>query len=344
MCNPPYEMTVDLNVLNHLGINLYSNSPAVLAEAVANAWDADAEIVRIEIHTDPDRIVILDDGHGMSRIDINEKFLRVGHRRREHEPITDKHNRPVMGRKGIGKLSLFSIADTIEIQSCKNGDRGGFTMYLPDIRNAIQSQDGRDKYAPPALDDGQLVVSKGTRIELRDLRKKITGVEGHLRRRLARRFSVIGATHYFRVLVNGAEITVSDRDYYPKLQFVWYYGDYGRQCRTHCTNTVETWPRTGTFEGWFGTVETPSQLKDQGDNLNRVVVMARGKLIQENILDRLDEAGFYSKYLIGEVHADFLDSDDADDIATTSRQAVVEDDPRFVALKDEIVRQLRIHS
>ena len=82
LCNPPYEMTVDLNVLNHLGINLYSNSPAVLAEAVANAWDADAEIVRIEIHTDPDRIVILDDGHGMSRIDINEKFLRVGHRRR----------------------------------------------------------------------------------------------------------------------------------------------------------------------------------------------------------------------------------------------------------------------
>jgi hypothetical protein len=34
-----YKMTVDLNVLGHLGINLYSNIAAVLTEAVANAWD-----------------------------------------------------------------------------------------------------------------------------------------------------------------------------------------------------------------------------------------------------------------------------------------------------------------
>ena len=27
----PYQMTLSLNVLNHLGINLYSNVPAVLA-------------------------------------------------------------------------------------------------------------------------------------------------------------------------------------------------------------------------------------------------------------------------------------------------------------------------
>jgi len=33
-------MTIDLNVLNHLGIKLYSSIPAVLSEAVANAWDA----------------------------------------------------------------------------------------------------------------------------------------------------------------------------------------------------------------------------------------------------------------------------------------------------------------
>jgi hypothetical protein len=45
--NDHYRMTVDLNVLDHLGINLYSNIAAVLTEAVANAWDADA--VNVEI-------------------------------------------------------------------------------------------------------------------------------------------------------------------------------------------------------------------------------------------------------------------------------------------------------
>jgi hypothetical protein len=33
-----YKMTVDLNVLDHLGINLYSNIATVLTEAVTNAW------------------------------------------------------------------------------------------------------------------------------------------------------------------------------------------------------------------------------------------------------------------------------------------------------------------
>ena len=40
-----YNMTVDLNVLDNLGINLYSIIAAVLTEAAANAWDSDAEIV-----------------------------------------------------------------------------------------------------------------------------------------------------------------------------------------------------------------------------------------------------------------------------------------------------------
>lgn len=45
--NTKYQMTIDLNVLNHLGINLYSNIPSVISEVVANAWDADAEEVEV---------------------------------------------------------------------------------------------------------------------------------------------------------------------------------------------------------------------------------------------------------------------------------------------------------
>ena len=64
--NDTYRMTVDLNVLDHLGINLYSNIAAVLTEAVANAWDADAETVDIKIDPDGNWIEIVDDGIGMS--------------------------------------------------------------------------------------------------------------------------------------------------------------------------------------------------------------------------------------------------------------------------------------
>jgi DNA gyrase/topoisomerase IV subunit B len=61
---PKYELSFSLNVLNHLGIGLYSNIPAVLSEMVANAWDAGATQVQISINHD--EIMIDDNGRGMS--------------------------------------------------------------------------------------------------------------------------------------------------------------------------------------------------------------------------------------------------------------------------------------
>lgn len=110
-----FEMTVDLNVLNHLGIRLYSSIPAVVSEAVANSWDADAENVSITISENS--ISVEDDGHGMSVDDLNKKFLTVGYQRRKSGHDRTPSGRLVFGRKGIGKLSLFSIADTIEVRT-----------------------------------------------------------------------------------------------------------------------------------------------------------------------------------------------------------------------------------
>ena len=44
-----YEMTISLQIVEHLGLNLYSNTSAVISEAVANAWDADAKTVEITL-------------------------------------------------------------------------------------------------------------------------------------------------------------------------------------------------------------------------------------------------------------------------------------------------------
>ena len=82
----PFRLTISLNVLEHLGINLYSNVPAVLSEIVANAWDADASEVRVTWDRTAGRIVIQDDGVGMTPSEINERFLSVGYRRRDGQP------------------------------------------------------------------------------------------------------------------------------------------------------------------------------------------------------------------------------------------------------------------
>ena len=64
-----FSLSIDLNALNHLGINLYSNTPAVVSEVVANSWDADANKVTIDIQRRS--ITIADDGFGMTAAEIN---------------------------------------------------------------------------------------------------------------------------------------------------------------------------------------------------------------------------------------------------------------------------------
>ena len=345
----PYRMRLNLNVLNHLGLNLYSNVPAVLAEAVANSWDADARHVSITIDRGGNRIEFSDDGTGMDEHDINDKYLTVGYERRQNDGSqTAELHRPVMGRKGIGKLSLFSIAETIEVHTAKNGHRHGFRMLLPEIRGSITAD--ADTYEPEQVpaEEVQVHGDRGTRIVLTDLKRRLTHTEAALRKRLARRFSIIGAEHRFEVSVNGEQISIADRDYFHKLQYIWVYGDEGVPYLAMARNAKEKTERSGHIGstgnevwGWIGTVKKVGALKEDSDNLNKITILMRGKLAQEDILEDFGEGGLYSKYVIGEINADFLDSDDDDDIATSSRQRIREDEPRYQALRKFIRGELK---
>ena len=242
-----YKMSISLNVLKHLGINLYSNVPAVLSEVVANSWDADATNVEIEIGKNT--ITIVDDGHGMELRDINDKFLRVGYKRREAKEegaaVTANYGRKVMGRKGIGKLSLLSIANIVKVETFKDGEQNGFVMSLKEIENHTKQEienhmkQGKQKfYEPKPLPLSELTLDKnGTRIVLTGLNKRITKAHSnYLRKRLARRFSIIGSEDNFNVFVDGSPVKITDRDYFHKLQYLWHYGDESEKYINLCNN------------------------------------------------------------------------------------------------------------
>ena len=345
----PYRMTLSLNVLRHLGLGLYSNVAAVLSEVVANAWDADAERVSISIDTNAGIVTIQDDGHGMTIDDANRKYLFVGYERRKEEARTPGFKRPVMGRKGIGKLSLFSIARRVKVHSVKGTDKHGFIMDSRDIEELIK-EGGEAQYLPKPIDTKEIDFDRGTRIILSRMKRKLQWTEKPLRRRLARRFSVIGSRHQFEVELDGQPITVEDRDYQDKLQYGWTFGDIGSWSLTGAKKLTNLEERSGEIvgqdfeiDGWIGTASNAGQLRDSdtSESINKIVVMVRGKLAQEDILEEFGEGGLYTKYILGEIHADFLDLDDQDDIATTSRQSLIEEDPRYQALKRKLFDELK---
>ena len=85
-----------------------------------------------------------------------------------------------MGRKGIGKLSLFSIADLIEIRTKAAGrDGAGLRIVSSDLRTAMQS--GRAEYNPQPIDiaEGALPAGHGTRISVSLLKRNRLRLVGH---------------------------------------------------------------------------------------------------------------------------------------------------------------------
>jgi len=220
-----YKMTVDLNVLDHLGINLYSNIAAVLTEAVANAWDADAEAVEIRIDQEGRWIEIQDDGVGMSIEDMNGKYLRVGYRRRDEDKEygkTTAKGRPVMGRKGLGKLSLFSIAHIIEVESAKGGQAHGLRMSIDGIHKSVEKKE--PFYSPEPMPADHIEVAKGTRIVLREVKRQRLG---RARWRCANAshgdFRSLARPTVLKYSIDGQPITTADRGDLPVVQFLWNF-------------------------------------------------------------------------------------------------------------------------
>ena len=313
-------MRFDIGTVKHLGLQTYSTLPPVIGELVANAWDADARRVDIDIpttaFTDASEIVVRDNGIGMTDADVRNAYLVIGRDRRaaSGDKPTAK-GRKVIGRKGIGKFSGFGLAGEIEVETIHNGETSRFRMNYEELEKHAADREIQMPALPPT---GEVI--KGTRVTLRHVTKfKNRSVDIQaLRRGLARRFSIIGSKHDFQVYVNGTPISPKERDLKLLLdkdsdgeRYLW---EYKRQ---------EIRPETGwTVDGWVGALDRTSPL---ADGIQRgIAIMARGKLVQEPfVFDATVGQQYALSYLVGELDAEFVDA--ADDVIGTTRNSLVWD-------------------
>ncbi|HEX8101498.1 MAG TPA: ATP-binding protein [Solirubrobacteraceae bacterium] len=341
-----YTMRVDLSVLESLGINLYSNAAAVLSELVANAYDADSNEVRIAWKQGNEQVVVTDDGVGMDVSEINERFLTVGYKKRDTEgTISDKFDRLFMGRKGIGKLSVFSIAKTVFVYSTKNGESNGLKIVVADLEKAIRD---RVAYHPDPVDVPPDYAKQGTTLVLTDLKTKRADLTASaLIKRIARRFDVLDEREPedggFKIFVNDHRVSWADREELKRLEFIWEFGAQALEdkvlpngiTRYVLPDNKVTGRDDWRVTGWIGTAQKPADLTkdEEAGSLKNVIVLARKRPIQEGIIEKLDFAKLFGNYVTGQIEADFLDLDEGyDDIATSDRQRLIEDDERVVGL------------
>src|SRR5690606_18838992 len=121
------------NTIEHLGVKMYSHIPPAIGELIANSYDACAKNVHVKLYNDPNkRIIVGDDGVGMSFNQVNEYFLRIGRNRRKEKQENACDRKPT-GKKGLGKLALFGLGNIVEISTVQGGIEVSFIMNYTDI-------------------------------------------------------------------------------------------------------------------------------------------------------------------------------------------------------------------
>ena len=122
----PFRVSTGLKDL--IGRDLITNDFVAVFELVKNSFDAHANSVRILF--DDDRIVITDDGKGMSEADILDKWLFVAYSaKREETEDADyrddisKRGRVYAGAKGVGRFSCDRLGSRLQLSSRTQGGK-----------------------------------------------------------------------------------------------------------------------------------------------------------------------------------------------------------------------------
>ena len=113
-----FTFTVDSRLLEELGERLVGKPSMALAELVKNAYDADAETVDITIDRSmPGRILVQDDGHGMTTDEFHTYWMRVGSQHKRDQKRSKTFLRPFTGSKGIGRIATQMLSSAVRIIS-----------------------------------------------------------------------------------------------------------------------------------------------------------------------------------------------------------------------------------
>jgi Histidine kinase-, DNA gyrase B-, and HSP90-like ATPase len=327
-------------ILDQLGLQTYQSPTACLSELIANSWDADAEHVWITLPKSLDddaTLVLRDDGDGISFKNCDDRYLNVGYGRRGKQltEFSSLKQRPILGRKGIGKFAGFGIAKKIEIKTISRED-GEETVFELDI-----SKLRGEEYIEPKVEinatyegpDEKRKNDHGTTVTLKELTLQKLIPESQFSRSLARRFFLHARADDFDVLVNDQPIP-EDEDL-AQVEFL-FPRDYSEETKpTGITIDKDGWGVEELSNGrkirWrvFFFKETIDEEELQG-----ISIFAHGKMDQKPFFFSLSgglggQAG--QSYMSGQVEADWVDELPIDPISP-ERQRINWDLPETAPL------------
>lgn len=358
-----YKLNIDPRILELLGPSLYTNIYYVLAELIANAYDADAH--NVYIIANKDDITVEDDGKGMSYADGDiQKYLNVAavSRNTDAESLTPM-KRKKMGRKGVGKLAALSVSENVLIKTISNGEKSGFVLsrHINDNNLLVPLTDEQISF--------ERVSGNGTSVVMQNPQYKLHSTLKAIKRNLLKIFPLVNEK--FKIhLIRGTEaetienfdkemiselstlITLGDEFTYLNDFFQTPYGNEIAELRKNkplATMPISMDDKSGVehtynveIKGWIGTYTSTRgrkvELTDFPDNF--ISLYANQKMGEFNILPVVGQNKLNEVYVVGQLHVDIFELTELPDMALSNRQGYKTDDPRYQAVLDYVRKTL----
>jgi signal transduction histidine kinase len=110
--------SIDARAILTLGRDSIKDHTTAIVELVKNSYDADADIVEVEIisKSKEPHIRIADNGYGMSEDEVDNNWLRIGYSAKRTDKVSKK-NRRRTGEKGIGRISADRLGAILELRT-----------------------------------------------------------------------------------------------------------------------------------------------------------------------------------------------------------------------------------
>jgi signal transduction histidine kinase/anti-sigma regulatory factor (Ser/Thr protein kinase) len=149
---------VDSALLGELGEKLVSTVHVALAELVKNAYDADAAELLITITPDAagrgPRITVTDDGHGMTREDVERYWMKIGTPNKVEREHSREFGRLLTGAKGVGRFACRRLGTKLRLTTC--------ALLNP---KEVEEEDAEPRYQKTQVDFNWLDFVPGTDVD-----------------------------------------------------------------------------------------------------------------------------------------------------------------------------------
>ncbi len=313
-------MSFDPKTIEHLGIKMYSQLPNAVAELIANGYDACASEVFIHLidNEEGKKIIVSDNGDGMSFEEVNNKFLVIGRNRREEGDDISSCGRIATGKKGLGKLSFFGIGETITINTCKGGKR---TTFILDWNELLHTEG--NPYKPKYTIEDCAKDEKGTTIILSRLKRKSGFDIVALSKSLAKLFNFPDDFIVFLQLNDSEIIEITNKLKYEGIieEFEWTLPDWLND------KGITNYKEYQNIKGRIITTEKPLK-----PGLRGITLFANGRMVNQPEFFGSSESSHFFSYTTGWLDIDFVDNW-KQDVISTNRQSLDWENPETSELR-----------